>query len=82
MAQHLHAEMRHPRELTDRHVEPFASIGQTAGVGLSWFSVHVPEGKKAKNRFHVGPSSRDWTADVERVLALGATRLEDHAEGD
>jgi hypothetical protein len=60
--------------------ESFASIGQTTGAHPSWFFVQVPEGKKAKNRFHVDLSSRDWAADVERVLALGATRLDDHVE--
>ena len=42
--------------------------------------IQVPEGKKAKNRFHVDLASENWLADVEHVLALGATRLGEYEE--
>ena len=60
--------------------ESFASIGQAVAAQPSWLFVKVPENKKAKNRFHVDLSSHDWVADVDRVLALGATRLGEHDE--
>ena len=44
----------------------------------------VPEPKTVKNRVHVclSPGDRDRDAEVERVLALGATVLSDHREPD
>ncbi|MEO8694794.1 MAG: VOC family protein [Acidimicrobiales bacterium] len=55
--------------------ESFASIGQSSGTQPSWMFNKVPEPKKTKNRMHVDLSSADWDADVDRVLALGATRI-------
>jgi predicted enzyme related to lactoylglutathione lyase len=47
--------------------------------------IRVPESKTAKNRIHFDwvPTERTRDAEVERVLALGATLHEDHrtAEG-
>jgi len=60
--------------------ESFASIGQSAAMQPSWMFIKVPEAKKAKNRVHVDLSSGEWAADVERVLALGATRIGDVEE--
>jgi hypothetical protein len=60
--------------------ESFASIGQSVAARPSWFFVQVPEGKTAKNRFHVDLSSHDWAADVERVMKLGAQRLHKYDE--
>ncbi|SDS44679.1 VOC family protein [Actinoplanes derwentensis] len=44
----------------------------------------VPEGKTVKNRVHVclQPGDRDRDAEVDRVLALGATISEDHRKSD
>jgi hypothetical protein len=44
----------------------------------------VPEDKVVKNRVHVclQPSDRDRDAEVERLLALGATMLADHRTSD
>jgi hypothetical protein len=41
----------------------------------------VPEPKTAKNRMHVDLAARDPDAEVARLVALGATRLE-HREGN
>ena len=38
--------------------------------------VPVPEGKTAKNRLHIDLAPDDRDAEVERLLALGATRAE------
>src|SRR5437899_5887668 len=42
--------------------------------------IPVPEGKTAKNRMHPDLASVDRTRDeeVERLVALGATRIADH----
>jgi hypothetical protein len=37
----------------------------------------VPEPKVAKSRMHVDLASRDPGAEVERLVALGATKIED-----
>jgi predicted enzyme related to lactoylglutathione lyase len=55
--------------------EDFASIGQKAATQPSWMFIKVPEPKKTKNRFHVDLASADWDADVQRVVAAGATRI-------
>lgn len=45
--------------------------------------VPVPEGKSVKNRIHidVSPRDREQDAEVERILALGARRI-DIGQGD
>lgn len=44
----------------------------------------VPEAKQAKNRIHfdLRPTDRWRDAEVERVLALGATQIGDHRNPD
>ncbi len=37
----------------------------------------VAEGKQAKNRVHVDLISATWDAEVDRLVALGATRIGD-----
>ncbi|MFI6228284.1 VOC family protein [Micromonospora echinospora] len=46
--------------------------------------VQVPEGKTVKNRMHVclQPADRDRDAEVERLLALGATQVDDQRRPD
>ena len=49
------------------------------GVGLKHiFIIKVPEGKTAKNRCHVDFESDDRTAEVERLVSAGATKVADH----
>jgi len=57
--------------------EDFASIGVGGDRSArpAWMFTKVPEGKVAKNRVHVDLTSATWAAEVERVVALGATRL-------
>jgi predicted enzyme related to lactoylglutathione lyase len=52
--------------------------------GPRLFFQAVPEGKVVKNRVHVclQPRDRDRDAEVERLLALGATILADHRTPD
>ncbi len=44
------------------------------GPGLTF--VPVPEGKTVKNRLHLDLNPTDQDAEVERLLALGATRAD------
>ena len=61
-----------------------ATIGD-AGHGPSetpnWLFVRVPEPKPpSKNRVHVDLTANDREAEVQRLLALGATRVADQDE--
>ncbi|MCB1000271.1 MAG: VOC family protein [Acidimicrobiales bacterium] len=63
----------------------FASIGYPAAPGQpAWLFLGVPEGKSAKNRMHLDlvadAASGGREAEVDRLVALGATRLGDHDE--
>ena len=42
--------------------------------------IQVPEGKTAKNRVHLDMNTSDRTAEVERLVGLGATHVHDKAE--
>ncbi|MDT7590036.1 MAG: hypothetical protein QOE32_7586, partial [Pseudonocardiales bacterium] len=41
----------------------------------------VPEAKTIKNRLHLDLVSGEFAAETERLLALGATRVNDAAKG-
>jgi catechol 2,3-dioxygenase-like lactoylglutathione lyase family enzyme len=64
--------------------EDVASIGDgdhgSAG-SPNWLFVRVPEPKpSSKNRVHVDLTADDREAEVQRLLALGATRIADQDE--
>jgi predicted enzyme related to lactoylglutathione lyase len=46
------------------------------GVGPDWLFLAVPEGKAVKNRIHFDFTPDDHNAEVERVIALGARRVD------
>jgi hypothetical protein len=41
----------------------------------------VPEGEAAKNRLHLNIRAADRLAEVERLVALGATEIEEMSPG-
>ncbi|MDD9347779.1 VOC family protein [Mumia sp.] len=55
----------------------------SAGAGPLLF-IEVPEGKEVKNRIHLDlrPTDRTRDEEIERVLALGATALDDLRKPD
>lgn len=54
---------------------------EPAGDGPGMFFIKVPEPKTVKNRVHLDLScGGDRQAEVERLLALGATRVGDYDE--
>lgn len=54
----------------------FATIGKRPpDLHPAWLFIKVPEGKTAKNRLHLDLAASDTAADVERLLALGATKV-------
>ena len=56
-----------------------ASIGGDRD-GPTWLFLKVPEGKTAKNRLHLDLQTDDAGAEVDRLVALGATHLGDKDE--
>ncbi|HET8620319.1 MAG TPA: VOC family protein [Acidimicrobiales bacterium] len=64
--------------------EYFASIGEPGhdpADAPRWFFLKVPEPKPAtKNRVHVDLATEDREVEVERLVALGATRVDDQDE--
>ncbi len=59
--------------------EFFVSLGMGA-PGPNWFFVRVPEGRSAKNRLHVDFDAGNRAAEINRLVALGATKVSDHDE--
>ncbi len=66
----------------DRPGDPEVSI---VGVDLPLLFVEVPDRKVVKNRMHLclQPEERSRNAEVDRILALGATLVDDlrHPDG-
>jgi Glyoxalase-like domain len=57
----------------------FAAIESTHGLPLAFH--RVPEAKTVKNRLHLDLISSDFTAEADRLLSLGATRVTDVEQG-
>ncbi len=59
----------------------FASIGRAnAAQTVALFFTKVPEKKLAKNRMHLDLSGEDREVEVTRLVALGATRVDEKDE--
>ena len=58
--------------------EDSVEISGPEGSGPTLLFIIVPEEKQVKNRLHidVNPVDRDQAEEVERILALGATRAD------
>lgn len=69
-------------DVLDEEGDDFAEIGRAGKMPTIAF-VRVPEAKTIKNRVHidVSPVDREQDAEVERILGLGATRV-DVGQGD
>ena len=50
-----------------------ATLTGDGSVGPGFMFIKVPEPKSAKNRLHLDLGTADLDAEVQRVLALGAT---------
>ncbi|MEV4137697.1 VOC family protein [Dactylosporangium sp. NPDC049742] len=76
-------------EVIGHPVHPDCSPGDAEVViepesGPRWYFQAVPEPKTLKNRVHVclRPGDRDRDAEIDRLLALGATLADDRREPD
>ncbi len=68
------------RPIDDDASEFFVSIGMRDQTQTGWFFIKVPERKSVKNRAHFDLHAADREAEVERLLALGATKVGDYDE--
>ncbi|MGW3076306.1 MULTISPECIES: VOC family protein [unclassified Kitasatospora] len=64
--------------------KPGDEMAVVESAGASLLFIRVPEGKSVKNRVHLDlqPQDRGRDEEVERLVALGATVLEDHRRPD
>lgn len=61
--------------------EYFASVGRDGDkLAPALLFLKVPEPRTGKNRLHVDLTASDRAAEVDRVIALGATRVGDFDE--
>jgi hypothetical protein len=51
-------------------------VSPKTGSGTPLIFLKVPEGKTVKNRLHLDLRPDDQAAEVERILALGATKVD------
>jgi len=66
----------HALGIDDVEDDPSVLVEAGAGRPRLWFQ-RVPEAKVVKNRVHLDVRAADVGAEVERLLALGATRVDD-----
>jgi predicted enzyme related to lactoylglutathione lyase len=59
--------------------ESFATVNK-AGDGPTLMFVQVPEERAGKNRLHLDLATADWSAEIDRLVALGAKRLDEYDE--
>jgi hypothetical protein len=57
----------------------FATVNRTA-PGTTLMFIQVPEPRNGKNRLHVDLSATDWAAEIDRLVDLGAKRVDEHNE--
>ncbi|GAA2794019.1 VOC family protein [Mycolicibacterium pallens] len=62
-----------PAEATD---DGDVALRAPDGAGPDWLFLAVPDDKVVKNRIHFDFTPDDQQAEVERVLALGARRVD------
>lgn len=67
------------RDLDQGASQWFASIG-IGGPAPRWFFIKVLETKTTKNRQHIDYETDDRLAEIERLVALGASTIGDKDE--
>jgi hypothetical protein len=72
------AALHYDRSLPD--LEGYVALEPPAGEGIPLTLQRVPEPKLTKNRLHLDLLVEDVEAEVNRLLRLGARRLEDHVD--
>ncbi|WP_350274045.1 VOC family protein [Kribbella sp. HUAS MG21] len=57
----------------------FATVNRTA-PGTTLMFIQVPEPRTGKNRLHVDLAATEWAAEIDRLVGLGAKRVDEHDE--
>jgi catechol 2,3-dioxygenase-like lactoylglutathione lyase family enzyme len=57
----------------------FATVNKS-GDGVALMFIQVPEPRTAKNRLHLDLATADWSAEIDRLVGLGAKRLDEYDE--
>ncbi len=65
------------RPVDEGATEFFATVGMTSDEPLrpAFMFIQVPELRTGKNRIHVDLLAVEWQLEVERVVALGASKV-------
>ena len=50
------------------------------GTGTALMFIQVPEKPTVKNRLHLDLATRNWSAEIDRLVGLGAKRLNEYDE--
>jgi predicted enzyme related to lactoylglutathione lyase len=66
------------RKVDDDGNEFVATVSGDSGTALMF--IKVPEGRNGKNRIHLDLATKDWAAEVDRLVGLGAKRLDEYDE--
>ncbi|RZT19678.1 hypothetical protein EV649_2814 [Kribbella sp. VKM Ac-2569] len=66
----------------DAEANQFFATVNRAATGPTLMFLQVPEPRNGKNRLHVDLAATDWSAEVDRLVGLGAKRLDEHNEYD
>jgi hypothetical protein len=70
------------RQVEPRPTAEFAAIDASESTQAPRLAFHqVPEAKTIKNRLHLDLISSEFAAETDRLLALGATRVNDVERG-
>jgi catechol 2,3-dioxygenase-like lactoylglutathione lyase family enzyme len=70
------------REVNPRPTAEFAAVDATDSTQGPRLAFHqVPEVKTVKNRLHLDMISSEFAAETDRLLSLGATRVNDVEQG-
>ncbi|TWD74885.1 hypothetical protein FB561_6320 [Kribbella amoyensis] len=67
------------REVDAGGNEYFATVNKH-GAGTALMFLQVPEPRTGKNRLHLDLATRNWSDEVDRLVGLGAKRLDEYDE--
>lgn len=68
------------RKVDDDGNEYVATVGKSGDSGTALMFIKVPEGRNGKNRIHLDLATKDWSAELDRLVGLGAKRLDEYDE--
>ena len=68
------------REIDDYGNEFVATVGRADDRGTALMFIKVPEARSGKNRIHLDLATAEWTAEIDRLVGLGAKRLDEYDE--